>query len=64
MDVSFPVKQFLKVNADWATLRTGARALELPLDVPIHLAQSAAPGEGGEEWRRWSREAKARRHDV
>ncbi|HEU4705990.1 MAG TPA: helix-turn-helix transcriptional regulator [Solirubrobacterales bacterium] len=43
-----------EVNADWGTLRTLARALGLPLDSLVELAEEAAPGPGGEEWRRWS----------
>jgi transcriptional regulator with XRE-family HTH domain len=44
-----------EVDADWATLRIVARALELRLDSLVELAEEAAPGEGGKEWRRWSR---------
>lgn len=52
-----------EVDADWATLRFLARELKLPLDVLIELAEERAPGEGGEQWRRWSREAE-RERDV
>jgi DNA-binding XRE family transcriptional regulator len=45
-----------EVNADWGTLRAVARVLCLPLDVLIELAEECAPGAGGEEWRRWTRE--------
>lgn len=46
-----------QVNADWATLRSLAKQFELPLSALIELAEECAPGEGGEQWRRWSREA-------
>jgi len=36
--------------------------LGLPLDALIELAEEHAPGEGGEEWRRWTREAEQERH--
>jgi transcriptional regulator with XRE-family HTH domain len=52
-----------ELDADWATLRVTARELELPLDALIELAEESAPGEGGEQWRRWSREAE-RERDV
>ena len=42
---------------------SSVRELELPLDALIELAEESAPGEGGEEWRRWSREAE-RERDV
>jgi ribosome-binding protein aMBF1 (putative translation factor) len=51
-----------EVNADWATLRVIAYMLGLPLDALIELAEEHAPGEGGEEWRRWTREAEQERH--
>lgn len=50
-----------EVNADWGTLRTVARTLSLPLDVLIELAEECAPGEGGEAWRRWTREVQQER---
>jgi len=46
-----------EINADWAALRELAKVLGLPLDALVELAEESAPGEGGEEWRRWSREA-------
>jgi ribosome-binding protein aMBF1 (putative translation factor) len=46
-----------ELDADWASLRVIARELELPLKALIELAEESAPGEGGEKWRRWSREA-------
>lgn len=49
-----------ELNADWGTLRLTARAPEIPLDSLIELAEEAAPGPGGEEWRRWSRTAEGR----
>jgi ribosome-binding protein aMBF1 (putative translation factor) len=52
-----------ELAADWATLRVLARVLGLPLDTLIELAEESAPGEGGEEWRRWSRQAE-RERDV
>jgi ribosome-binding protein aMBF1 (putative translation factor) len=52
-----------EVDADWATLRSLARELELPLETLIELAEERAPGEGGEQWRRWSRDAE-RERDV
>ena len=52
-----------KVDADRATLRILAKELGLPLDALIELAEERAPGEGGEEWRGWSREAE-RERDV
>jgi ribosome-binding protein aMBF1 (putative translation factor) len=52
-----------EVDADWATLRVIARALGLPLDVLMELAEEQAPGEGGEEWRRWTREAEQKREE-
>jgi ribosome-binding protein aMBF1 (putative translation factor) len=52
-----------ELDADWATLRVAARELELPLDALIELAEESAPGEGGEQWRQWSREAE-RERDV
>ena len=51
------------IDADWATLRFLARELNLPLETLIELAEERAPGEGGEQWRRWSREAE-RERDV
>ena len=50
-----------KVDADWATLKMAAKELKLPLDALIELAEEHAPGEGGEEWRGWSREAERER---
>jgi len=50
-----------ELDADWATLRLLARELALPLHALIELAEESAPGEGGEEWRRWSREAERER---
>ena len=53
-----------EVNADWATLRVVANALDLPLDALMELAEENAPGPGGDEWReqtRKSEEARARR---
>jgi len=44
-------------DADWATLRDLARELHRPLYSLMELAEELAPGEGGEEWRHWSREA-------
>jgi transcriptional regulator with XRE-family HTH domain len=52
-----------EVNADWATLRYLARELKLPLEALIELGEEHAPGEGGEQWRRWSREVE-RERDV
>ena len=52
-----------EVDADWATLRILAKELKLPLDALIELAEECAPGEGGEQWRGWSREAE-RERDV
>jgi ribosome-binding protein aMBF1 (putative translation factor) len=52
-----------EIDADWATLRFLARELKLPLETLIELAEERAPGEGGEQWRRWSREAE-RERDV
>ncbi|MFL5897704.1 MAG: helix-turn-helix domain-containing protein [Solirubrobacterales bacterium] len=52
-----------EVNADWATLRVVAQVLAIPLDSLIELAEESAPGEGGQKWRQWSREAEARRDD-
>jgi transcriptional regulator with XRE-family HTH domain len=52
-----------ELDADWATLRVVARELKLPLDALIELAEGSAPGEGGDQWRRWSREAE-RERDV
>jgi transcriptional regulator with XRE-family HTH domain len=45
-----------EVNADWAILRRIAQALGVPLDSLMELAEEAAPGEGGDEWRGWTRE--------
>jgi ribosome-binding protein aMBF1 (putative translation factor) len=50
-----------ELEADWATLRLLARELALPLHALIELAEESAPGEGGEEWRRWSRDAERER---
>lgn len=52
-----------ELAADWATLRVLAQVLELPLHALLELAEESAPGEGGEEWRRWSREAERERDD-
>lgn len=52
-----------EVDADWATLRVIAQALGMPLDVLMELAEEQAPGEGGEEWRRWRRAAEQRREE-
>jgi transcriptional regulator with XRE-family HTH domain len=52
-----------ELDADWATLRVVARELKLPLVALIELAEESAPGEAGEQWRRWSREAE-RERDV
>jgi ribosome-binding protein aMBF1 (putative translation factor) len=52
-----------KIDADWATLRSLAREFKLPLKALIELAEERAPGEGGEQWRRWSQEAE-RERDV
>lgn len=49
------------LDADWATLRNLARELGLPLHALFELAEELAPGEGGEEWRQWSREAERER---
>lgn len=51
-----------EVNADWGTLRVVAQAFAIPLDSLIELAEESAPGEGGERWRRWSREAEGARN--
>lgn len=48
-------------NADWAMLRVIAYALTLPLHTLIELAEEAAPGEGGEEWRQKTREVESER---
>jgi ribosome-binding protein aMBF1 (putative translation factor) len=50
-----------EIDADWATLRSLAREFKLPLEALIKLAEERAPGEGGEQWRRWSREAERER---
>jgi ribosome-binding protein aMBF1 (putative translation factor) len=50
-----------EANADWAMLRVIAYALTLPLRTLIELAEEAAPGEGGEEWRRKTREVESKR---
>lgn len=50
-----------EVDADWATLRVIAHALDLPLDVLVELAEEHAPGPGGEEWRRHTREIEQER---
>lgn len=50
-----------EVNADWATLRVVAYALDLPLDALMELAQEHAPGAGGDEWRKRSRESEQKR---
>jgi len=50
-----------ELDADWATLRMIARELGLPMTALIELAEESAPGEGGEQWRRWSREAERER---
>jgi len=52
-----------ELDADWATLRILARELELPLHALLELAEELAPGEGGEEWRNWSRQAERERDD-
>jgi transcriptional regulator with XRE-family HTH domain len=39
------------INADWATLRTIAHALAVPLPSLFELAEELAPGPGGEQWR-------------
>jgi ribosome-binding protein aMBF1 (putative translation factor) len=46
-----------KVDADWATLRVIAHALDLPLDALMELAEEHAPGPGGDEWRQHTRES-------
>lgn len=51
-----------EVNADWASLRVLAKEFTLPLEALIELAEERAPGEGGEQWRRWSREAERERN--
>lgn len=48
-----------EVDEEWGTLRLAARALEMPLDRLVELAEEAAGGEGGAQWRRWSRNAEA-----
>lgn len=45
------------IDANWATLRAIARALHLPMNALIKAAEVYAPGLGGEEWRRHTREA-------
>jgi len=52
-----------ELDADWATLRSLAKEFKLPLDALVELAEELAPGEGGEQWRSWSREAE-RERDV
>jgi ribosome-binding protein aMBF1 (putative translation factor) len=53
-----------EVNADWATLRVIAHALDLPLDMLMELAEEHAPGPGGEEWRNQTRQIeREREHD-
>lgn len=49
------------VDADWGTLRKLASALGVPLEELMQAAEELAPGPGGEQWRRWSREAKEER---
>jgi ribosome-binding protein aMBF1 (putative translation factor) len=43
------------VDADWATLRVLATALNLPLPDLIAQAEQMAPGHGGDQWRAHSR---------
>jgi ribosome-binding protein aMBF1 (putative translation factor) len=50
-----------ELDADWAALRVLARELQTPLYALLELAEESAPGEGGEEWRRWSREVERER---
>jgi ribosome-binding protein aMBF1 (putative translation factor) len=50
-----------EVDADWATLRVIAHALDLPLDALMELAEENAPGPGGDEWRRHTRESEEKR---
>jgi ribosome-binding protein aMBF1 (putative translation factor) len=52
-----------EIDAGWATLRFLAEEFKLPLKALIELAEEHAPGEGGEQWRRWSRDAE-RERDV
>jgi len=49
-----------EANADWAFLRAAAKALGVPLVRLLELAEEQAPGEGGDEWRAWTREAERR----
>jgi transcriptional regulator with XRE-family HTH domain len=49
------------VDADWGTLRRLASALDVRLDALIERAEELAPGPGGTEWRRWTREAQDER---
>jgi transcriptional regulator with XRE-family HTH domain len=46
-----------KTNADWATLRVIAGALDLSLPVLIELAEELAPGPGGAQWRQANKKA-------
>jgi len=50
-----------EVNADWATLRAIAQALDLPLGVLMELAEEQAPGDGGDEWRQRTRASELER---
>lgn len=52
-----------QTNADWATLRVVAHALCVPLYALIELAEEQAPGEGGKEWRRRTREVEREREE-
>jgi ribosome-binding protein aMBF1 (putative translation factor) len=47
--------------ADWGALRAFAKELRVPVPTLMELAEESAPGMGGEEWRRWSREAERER---
>jgi transcriptional regulator with XRE-family HTH domain len=49
-----------EVDADWGTLRKLAQALDVRFDLLLEEAERLAPGPGGEQWRRWTREARRR----
>jgi transcriptional regulator with XRE-family HTH domain len=48
-----------EVGEIWGDLRRIAKGLAVSLDVLLKEAEELAPGPGGEEWRKWTREAES-----
>lgn len=53
-----------EAEAQYGTVRRIAQGLDVELGDLLHAAREAAPGEGGDAWRRWSRGTKKIHRDA